>query len=520
MFLNVYTISAFVGLGGALFGFDIGSMSGVLSTKQYEEFYGNPVGTLQGAITGAMAAGSFIGALSSSFVADKFSRKIAIQSGAVLWCIGAAIQASSNGVAMLAIGRVVGGLCIGVSSAIVPIYQAEIAPRRIRGRVVSFQVLAITCGTLIQYFIQYGCSFIESEAAFRVPWAIQAIPAVVLFFGLFWFPYSPRWLASQDRWDETLQVLAFLRSKFHDVNEPLVLAEFKEIEDQMREEREEQTNPFQELLSQKIRKRLFLTMAIQMWSQLSGMNVMMYYTRYVLAASGVANPKLASSVQYIINVVMTMPCVVWTDVWGRRSSVLVGAIMMSVWLFLIGGLLMRYGKPNADPNEPFTWQIVNHPAVSHTILACTYLFVATFAISWGPVSWIYPPEVIPLRVRAKGVSLATAANWATNFALGLSVPPLFRSIRWALFFLFGVFNVGAFFNVLFVMPETKQRTLEEMDEIFEHGDPLWKSFTIRGDANKLDKLARDIELGVCRVQTTINTELEDKQSRSKTNGHH
>ncbi|KAK9249721.1 general substrate transporter [Lipomyces tetrasporus] len=510
MFLNVYTISAFVGLGGALFGFDIGSMSGVLGTRQYEEFFGNPLGTLQGIITSAMAAGSFIGALSSSFVADKFSRKVTIQGGAVVWCIGAAIQASSNGVAMLIIGRVVGGLCIGVTSSTVPIYQSEIAPRKIRGRVVAFQVFAITCGTLIQYFIQYGCSFINSEAAFRIPWAVQAVPAVALFSGLFWFPYSPRWLASTGRWDEALQVLAFLRSKNRDVNDPLVLAEFKEIEDQMGLECEEQSSSFQELLSPKIRKRVFLAMAIQMWSQLSGMIVMMYYTRYLLASAGIANPDFASSMQYVINVVMTIPCILWTDRLGRRSSLLVAPIFMSLWLFLIGGLLMRYGEPNTVQSQPYTWKIVGHPAASRTILACTYLAVATFSVAWGPVSWIYPPEVVPLRVRATGVSLATAANWATNLALGFSVPPLFRSIRWRMFFIVGFFNICAFFHVLFFMPETKQRTLEEMDEIFEHGDPLWKSFTSRGDVNKLDKLARDIELGICRVQRGVHTSVKGK----------
>ncbi|KAK9319980.1 MFS glucose transporter, partial [Lipomyces orientalis] len=141
------------------------------------------------------------------------------------------------------------------------------------------------------------------------------------------------------------------------------------------------------------------------------------------------------------------------------------------------------GEPNADQRLSYTWKIVGHPAVSRTIRR--HLF-----------SSLRPSE---LRVRAKAVSLATAANWATSFALGFSVPPLFRSIR---FLLFG-FNTGAFFHVCF-MPETKQRTLEEMDEVSEHGEPLWKPFTSGGDTNKLDKLARDIELGICRVGIDSN----------------
>ncbi|KAK9428242.1 general substrate transporter [Lipomyces doorenjongii] len=492
--LNVYTISIFVALGGALFGFDIASVAGVVGTHQYTTFYGNPLGTTQGSITGAMAAGSIVGALSSSFLGDKFSRKISIQIGAVFWCIGATIQSASNGVAMLIAGRVIAGLCVGLTSALVPIYQTEIAPRKLRGRIVGFQMFAITCGIMIQYFIQYGCSFINSEAAFRIPWAIQTIPAVILFFSLFFLPYSPRWLASKDRWDEVLQVLAFLRTANENTNDPLVIAEYREIEDQIRSEREACSNSYRELFSQKIRKRLFISMAVQMWSQLIGMNVMMYYIVYVLKSAGIANARFASSIQYIINVVMTVPCLLWIDRWGRRPSLLIGALVMSFWHFLIGGLLMRYGEPNPVLNEPETWIVVGHSAVSRTILACSYLFVATFAVSWAPISWLYPPEIAPVRVRAKSVAVAAATNWAANFALGFGVPPLLRSISWRMFFVFGAFCIAAFIHVLLAVPETKQRTIEEMDEIFEHGEPLWKTFRAMGETDRLDKLARDIEL--------------------------
>ncbi|KAK9489128.1 general substrate transporter [Lipomyces doorenjongii] len=505
--LNVYTISAFAALGGALFGFDISSMSGVIGTEQYQNYYGNPLGMRQGAITSAMAGGSLVGALSSSFLGDRLSRKVAIQVGAALWCIGAAVQSASNGLVMLVIGRVLAGLCVGLTSSLVPIYQSEIAPRKIRGRIVSLQQFAITWGIMVQYFIEYGCSFLDSTASFRVPWAIQTVPAVILFVGLFWFPRSPRWLASKDRWDEALRVLAFLRSANNDVNEPLVLAEYKEIEDQISQEREEESNSYRELFSPKIRKRVLLSMAIQMWSQLTGMNVMMYYIVYILESAGIANSMLASSIQYIINMVMTIPSILWTDKWGRRPALLIGAIVMGFWLFLIGGLLMHYGEPNPVLNQPYTWIVVGHPVATRAILASAYLAVATFALSWGPVSWMYPPEIVPLRIRAKSVALATASNWASNFALGFAVPPLLRSIQWRLFFAFGSFNMVAFIHVWFAAPETKQRTLEELDEIFEYGEPLWKSFLggQRG-SNKLDMLAKDIEMGVLKINRSAHIE--------------
>ncbi|KAK9311671.1 general substrate transporter [Lipomyces starkeyi] len=484
--LNVYTISAFVALGGVLFGSDISSISAIIGTDQYKNFFGNPLGTRQGLITSAMAAGSLIGALSSSVLADQLSRKVTIQIGTVFWCIGAALQSASNGVGMLISGRAISGICIGLTSSLVPIYQSEIAPRNIRGRVVSFQFLGITSGMMIQYYIEYGCSFIDSTAAFRIPWAIPAIPAIVLFIGLFWFPRSPRWLASKDRWDETLTVLASLRTTKNDINDSLVLAEYREIEDQIRFERERDSNSLRELLSKKMRVRVLLALAIQMLAQLSGATMLNYYIVYVFQSAGVPNPRLAASFQYVIKVFMTMIAILWADKWGRRPILLVGAVTM-------GFVVLRHC----------------HPSVSRSIQACCYLANATFSASWGPVSWIYPPEVVPLRIRSISVSLAFATNWITNYAVGFGVPPLLRSIRWRLFFLFGSFNIAAAVTVWFTAPETKLRTLEEMDEVFEHEQPLWKSFLSWRESNTLDELAHDIEMGTSRITGAVPVDSSD-----------
>ncbi|KAK9241793.1 hypothetical protein V1506DRAFT_563433 [Lipomyces tetrasporus] len=456
---------------GGLWGFEIASVSGIIGTEQYQNYFGNPLGTRQGVITSSMAGGSLVGALSSSFLGDRLSRKITMQIGAVLWCIGTVIQSASNGVPMLIVGRVIAGLCIGLTSALAPIYQSEIAPRKIRGRVVVFQYFAITCGITVQYFIEYGCSFLDSTASFRLPWAIQIIPAVVFFVGLFWFPYSPRWLASVDRWDEALRVLALLRTANGDTNNPLVIAEYKEIEDQIRCEREEHYNSYRELISPKMHALIV----------------------YILQSAGVANLRLASSMQYVINMIMTIPPMIWIDKWGRRPALLLGAPILSFWLVILGGLFKQYGEPNPATDQPNTWIIVGHRSASLAILACLYLGVATFALTWGPVALMYAPEIVPLRIRAKSVSLATASDWAANCALGLSVPPLLRSLRWRVFFIFGTFNILAFIQVWFTAPETKKRTLEEMDEVFEHGKPLWKSFFDRRESDKLEMLARDIE---------------------------
>ncbi|KAK9371566.1 general substrate transporter [Lipomyces chichibuensis] len=476
--LNVYTISSFVSLAGLLYGFDIASVAGIVATEQYKEYYGNPIGIRQGAITGAIAAGSLAGALCSSFLGDRFSRKATIQLGAVLWCIGASLQSSSTGIAMLVIGRIFAGLCIGITSVLVPIYQSEISPHRIRGRIITLQHFGLAWGALIQYFIQYGCSFLNSQAAFRLPWAIQAIPAILLFIGLFWLPRSPRWLASKNRWDEVLKVLAFLRTPDCDINDPLVLAEYKEIEEQVRE-RDEKWNTYRELFGKKLRKRLFIAMAVQGWSQLSGVYILLYGVVLPLESAGISNARVAASIYYIIFVVATIPTILWTDHWGRRSSLLVGSLCLAFLFCLIGGLFMRFDQPIA----------------SRCIQASLYLMSASFAMSWGPIEWMYPPEIIPLHVRCKAVSLSTSTNYVINLAWALGTLPMWRKIRWRLFFISASFNVAAFIHVWLAIPETKQRTLEEMDEIFEHEDQLWRSFTGAPYSGRLNMLAKEFERG-------------------------
>ncbi|KAK9236971.1 general substrate transporter [Lipomyces kononenkoae] len=515
--LNIYTISAFVALAGVIYGFDVSSMSGVIGTHEYKDYFGNPLGTRQGAITGAIAAGSLVGALSSSFLGEWLSRKVAIQVGSILWCIGAGVQASSTSVGMLIGGRIISGLCIGITSSLVPIYQSEIAPRKIRGRVVSLLHFAISWGILIQYLIEYGCSFLNSQAVFRLPWAIQAIPAIFLFLGLFFLPRSPRWLASKDKWDEVLQVLAYLRTPNSDINDPLVLAEYKEIEEQIGLEREQDTNSYRELFRKKMRRRLFLGMAVQGLSQLTGINIVLYFVVYILQSAGTSNTLLVSAILYIIFIVATIPTILWTDRWGRRSSLLVGSVVIAFWMFVMGSVLGRYGQKTQAQNLPYTWVILGNSAATRCVQASAYLASAAFAMTWGPIEWVYPPEIVPMRVRTKAVSFSTATNWATSFTVSLVMPLLYRVIAWRLFIIYGAINLASFFYVLFFIPETKQRTLEEMDEIFEHGEPIWRSFKGIHYTARIDQLAKEIEQGKS-IHRIVHVELRDDIERHSHNG--
>jgi hypothetical protein len=179
-----------------------------------------------------------------------------------------------------------------------------------------------------------------------------------------------------------------------------------------------------------------------------------------------------------------------------------GSFGMMCLLFLSGTLQAVYGQPNTaetktENNSDITWIVLNKPAVSKGIVACSYLFVATFAISWGPTSWTYPAEIFPSKIRAKAVSLSTASNWAWNCVLAFAVPPLLWTINWKMYMIFGAFNGLAFVHMFLAAPETKGKTLEEMDIVFESGRPAWGSVP---KGSRLDALARDIEAGNLKIQ--------------------
>ncbi|KAI7866456.1 general substrate transporter [Spinellus fusiger] len=467
---NVYAIGAFAALAGIMFGFDIGSSSGIIGTRQYQEYFDRPSDLLQGGINGALSAGCFFGALISGYPADRFSRKYTLIGASFIFTVGAVLQAASNGVAMLCIGRALAGLSVGITSMVVPIYQSEIAPKEIRGRIVAVQQWSITWGIMVSFWIQYGCQFIDSTAAFRIPWAVQSFPAVLLMCGMWFFPFSPRWLADHDRMDEAIKVLADIHGD-GDVDHPRVQQEIKEIKAVIYFDREVASHRYSDLLKPGILYRVFLGVCLQIWQQLTGMNIIMFYVVFLFQQAGIGSSQeavlVSSGISYVVNVVMTVPAIIYIDKWGRRPTMIIGALSMSLFLWIVGGVLSTgnwYISPDTDK-----WVVdLNSKPKADLVVACVYLFVAAFATSWGPLGWIYPAEIYPLRVRANAVSLSTASNWFFNWLLNFIVPLLMQRLRYGLYMLFAAFNFLMALHIYFAYPETKGFTLEEIEIVFKH----------------------------------------------------
>lgn len=483
---NPYIVGSFACIGGGLFGLDISSMSGVLNNPSYLRVFNSPNDNAQGAIVASMPAGSLVGALLVGWLADKIGRKKSIMISGVIWVVGSILQAASVNRGMLVVGRIISGLSIGIASSTVPLYQSEITAPAIRGRMVSLQQWAITWGILLQYFVQFGCSYIDGVASFRIPWALQMIPAILLSVGMMWFPESPRWLIDNDRDQEALDILSDVHGSGDTQNE-FVQLEYHEIKQAIAFERTEGAKSYADLLKPGVFRRVTLGTSIQMWSQLTGMNVMMYYIVYVFQGAGLTGRRgnlIASSVQYVLNVVATIPAIIYIDKWGRRPMLLIGLAFMSFWLWLVGGLQGAYGHwGTTEDSASVNWVITDHPSVTKGIIVCSYLFVCSFAITMGPVSWTYPAEIFPMRVRSKAVSLSTATNWIFNFALAWAVPPGLKTISYKTYFIFATFNAAAFIHVFFCYPETKGRTLEEIEDVFSQGH-VFTAWRIKSNVGK------------------------------------
>ncbi|KAJ6127620.1 High-affinity glucose transporter [Penicillium sp. IBT 18751x] len=474
---NIYVLAAFGTIGGALFGFDVSSMSAWIGVDTYTNYFGNPNSDLQGGITASMSAGSFAGSIAAGWLSDYLGRRGSLMIASLVWIVGAMVQCSAQSVTHLVAGRVVSGLAVGVTSSQTCVYLSELAPARIRGRVVGIQQWAIEWGILIMYLIAYGCVVgVSGTAAFRICWGIQAVPGLILFIALFFFPESPRWLATKERWEEALDVLADIHGKGNR-NDPMVQVEFEEVQEAARIAHQAKDVSFLALFGPRIWKRTACGMSVQMWQQLLGGNVAMYYVVYIFEMAGMTgNTTLwSSAIQYVIFLVTTGVMLPFIDRVGRRTLLLTGSVLCMIIHFIIAGVMASHGHAvsNVNGNTNLTWEIQGSAGMA--VIAFSYIFTGIYGFTWAPTGWIYASEVFPLKYRAKGVGLSASANWIFNFALAYFVAPAFHNIQWKTYIIFGVFCCVMTFHVFFTYPETVGRSLEEIDMVFDSNVKPWKT---------------------------------------------
>ncbi|KAI8057223.1 general substrate transporter [Syncephalis plumigaleata] len=440
-------------IGGLLFGYDVGVISGVLVMDAFKETFVFSSETQKGLTVSILLIGAFVGSFCVFYVADRFGRRLACISGAIIFIGGGMMQTFAQDLPLLMAGRFIAGLAIGVLSMVVPLYLSEVSPKEYRGLVVSMQQLAITIGILVAFFVNYGTASIVGDASWRIPFGLQNVFAFGMAIGMLFLPSSPRWLMSRGRVDQAAQALRKLRGD----NGVAVQQELDEIQDSIRLEREIGDGGWGELSANGMWRRVLIGVMLQMFQQLTGINAIMYYAPAILQSAGFSERSvtlLATAGSGIVNVVMTIPGMYLVDRTGRRTLLLGGAAIMAAAMTISGVMIAVYSPE------------FKVKAVPWVCLIMLYLFVAGFAPSWGPIGWIYPSEIYPLRIRAKAMSLTTSSNWLFNALVALLVPEFLAAVPWGAFITFAIFLIIMAIWVYFMLPETKGKSLEEIDALF------------------------------------------------------
>jgi len=441
----VLRLAIIAALGGFLFGYDTGVISGALL------FVTKDLGASkfdQQAFVGALLIGAVIGAVLSGYSADALSRRrTKIIAGAiyVVAALGSALAQTSW---ELIIARLVLGIAVGTASFVAPMYISELAPKKIRGGVTTFNQLMVVSGIMVAYIANWALK--DSANNWRWMLGLGALPGLVLAIGMFFQPYSPRWLVEKGREDEALDVLKRARDSEDEAKE-----ELGEIKEAAKDER-----GVRDIWKPDVRPLVVVGLVLAFAQQLIGVNTVIYYAPTILKFTGVGSGSAITQALSvgITNLVFTIVAVLILDKVGRRPLLTIGTIGCIVSLVVLGVFFASSSLQNS---------------ASWIALVCLIVYIASFAIGLGPVFWLMIAEIFPLSVRSPAMSISTVGNWASNFLVSSFFLTLTSAItKQGTFWLYAGFGVLALIFFYARVPETKDRSLEEIGhELGAEGEP-------------------------------------------------
>ncbi|EEY19325.1 low-affinity glucose transporter HXT3 [Verticillium alfalfae VaMs.102] len=478
-------LSAFASLGGFLFGYDQGVVSGVLTMESFAATFPRIN-------------------IDSGFKADWIGRKGSMLLAVVIFTIGSVFQTAANDVPLLFAGRAIAGFAVGMLTMIVPMYISELSMPEIRGTLVVMQQLSITLGILVSYWLEYATQYIggtrcapdipysggttnlpkfdprydvgpggctgQSDISWRIPFGLQILPALVLGIGMLFFPESPRFYLLRRKEDKALAALAKIRRVHPDTaslrNEYLGIKAEVLFEEALNRERYPGKTGIPLFIAQHVAlistwpafKRLAIGCCVAFLQQFMGCNAIIYYAPTMfsqLGLSGKTSGLLATGVYGIVNTLSTLPALFLIDRVGRRPLLLCGAAGTFISLVVVGGIIGGFGE-SLRTNKSAGWAGI----------AFIYIYDINFSYSFAPIGWVLPSEIFNLGNRSKAMAITTSATWMSNFVIGLVTPDMLQTIGYGTYLFFAGFCAIAFFFTLFLIPETRGKSLEDMDLVF------------------------------------------------------
>ncbi|HMC50246.1 MAG TPA: sugar porter family MFS transporter [Solirubrobacterales bacterium] len=439
----VLRLAIIAALGGFLFGYDTGVISGALLYIE-EDF--NPSSFEAQAFVGALLVGAVIGAVISGFSADALSRRRTKIIAGSVYVVGALGSAAAQDPTQLIAARFVLGIAVGTASFVSPLYISELAPKQIRGGVTSFNQLMVVSGIFAAYIVNWAFGGVSGN--WRWMLGLGAIPGLVLAIGMYFQPFSPRWLVGQGREEEARDVLKRARSSEDEAEE-----ELEEIKQEAKEE-----GSLRDLLSPGVRGMVVIGLVMAIAQQLIGVNTVIYYAPTILKLTGLSTSSAITQALSvgITNVIFTIVAILILDRVGRRPLLIVGTIGCIVSLIALG---IFFASPT-----------LKHDA-SIIALICLIAYIASFAVGLGPVFWLMISEIFPLKVRSAAMSVSTVANWASNFLVATFFLTLTGAITiQGTFWLYAGFGIAAVIFFALRLPETKDRSLEEISHEVSEGE--------------------------------------------------
>jgi SP family sugar:H+ symporter-like MFS transporter len=484
--VKAYLMCAFAAFGGIFYGYDSGYINGVLAMNYFINlFTGLPIpgpnaskaqiaafalpSWQQSLIVSILSAGTFFGAIISGDLADWIGRRTVIVLGCCVFIVGVILQTASSGLGLLVAGRLIAGFGVGFVSATIILYMSEIAPKKVRGAIVSGYQFCITIGLLLASCVTYGTENRTDSGSYRIPMAIQMLWALILGTGLLLLPESPRYFVKRGNIDRAAKALSSVRSQ--PVESDYVQQELAEIIANHEYEMKiiPQSGYFSSWMncfkgglfqSNSNLRRTILGTSLQMMQQWTGVNFIFYFgTQFFKQLGTIQNPFLISLITTLVNVLST-PISFWTvERFGRRPLLIYGAMGMVVCQYLVAIIGCTDGSSQATS--------------AMIAFICIYIFF--FVSTWGPGAWVVIGEVFPLPIRARGVGLSTASNWLWNCVIAVITPYLVDANEGNLgphvFFLWGSLCFVCVVYAYLLVPETKGLSLEQVDKMMEETTP-------------------------------------------------
>lgn len=435
----VYGIAAIAALGGLLFGYDTGVISGA---ELFLKTDFKLTSFTEELAVSAILIGAIIGAAGGGKLSDAIGRKKTLIAMGVIFAVGAILTSIMPNLVLFILCRILVGIAIGVASFVAPMYIAEMAPPKMRGGLVTFNQLAVTVGIAISYWIDLALT----PLGWRPMFAVAAIPGLALLIGMFFVSESPRWLAGRDKWDEAEKALGYLPSDERQ----------KELQN-IRSGVQHGSKPsFSTFFKSGLSLALVAGLGLAILQQFVGINTVIYYAPTIFGYAGFKSASgaiLATSVVGVLNVLGTIAAIFLLDRVGRRILLLIGCVGMAITLAAMG-IIFAIGANN----------------IGILILICLLLYIVSFAIGMGPVFWLMSSEVFPTRLRGTGASISTVGNWGANLLVSVTFLSLIGAIgKPGTFWLYAALAVVAFVFCWFLIPETKGRNLEKVEAYWKNG---------------------------------------------------